>query len=520
MNMKHGMARLVFLAASILVFAPSLGGAFLSAQTPTPSQPGAAPVPERPSAVPDSSASSAPATPPSSAAELPAFIRENLPSFGERRLSNGIPVYLKRSSANRVRNLSLVLRGGGSLAVPPQEAGWAKLALATMARSSSAYPYAAVVDLLDATSSSIGSAVQFEYSTFSLNALDKYFDRLLPVWADMIVSPSFTQSDFEQARSEAVLALQSKEQDPWTRVGKIMNADFFAGHPYAVNPDGTEESLQAASPEAMRAWYRGNMSADRIFVVAVGDFDLDALAASLDPTIGTLPDRGLAPLPKAPRFAAKTPGGLVTEDDEQSRNIAYLRGDFPAPAPKDPDYTATNVAMKLFSDLLFQVVRDKYGAVYTPDAAIRAFGANYGSVSMYKTTKPGSIKAYIDEAASILASGRCVSVDPSRPGEEAVYMKLEDALATYKRMFTNTYFAAVRTNAAVAGLVARSVVLSGDPADWLYDVQRIASVTPSQVQNAFETYVLKGAFTWVAVGDPKLLSQLDPASFSRFALQP
>jgi hypothetical protein len=135
---------------------------------------------------------------------------------------------------------------------------------------------------------------------------------------------------------------------------------------------------------------------------------------------------------------------------------------------------------------------------------------------MYKTTKAESIKSYIDEATSIFASGRCVSVDPSLPGEEAAFMKISEALDTYKRLYSNEYFAAIRTNAAVAGLIIGSVVHAGDPADWLYDVQRIASVTVDQVQAAFSAYILDGSFTWVAVGDPKLLAKLDSNSFAGF----
>ena len=190
---------------------------------------------------------------------LPPFIRDNLPGFSSSRLSNGIPVYIKQNAANRVRNLSLVILGG-SLTADPGEAGWTKTALATMARASSKYPYKTVVDLLDATSSSISSSAQFEYSTFSLNVLDKYFDRLFPVWADMIVAPSFAKSDFDQAQSETLLAIQSKDEDPWAITGRVMNEAFFAGHPYAIVPDGTEATVQAATPQAMDSWYASNLS--------------------------------------------------------------------------------------------------------------------------------------------------------------------------------------------------------------------------------------------------------------------
>jgi len=453
---------------------------------------------------------------PKAAAGLePPFVRDNLPSFFTYTLKNGVPLYVKRSGANRVRAISLVLRGG-SLATPPAEAGWPKLAFSAMARASANYPYETVTALLDATSSSISATSQFEYSALSLNVLDKYFDQLLPIWSDMIVSPGFARPDFDQARSEVELAIQAKDQNPWSVTNKLTNEKYFEGHPYSTNPDGTEISIAGASVESMKTWYAGNVSADRIFIVAVGDFDAQALGAALESTIGTLPNLKLGPVPLAPPFSRDSPGKLFTEDHDQSKGVAYLRGDFAAPAPGASDYMAASLATKLFSDLLFSVVRDKYGAVYTPSAGIRAFSANYGSISIYKTSATDKIKAYIDEAAAIFASGRCVSVDPGRPGEEAKYMKIADALETYKGMFINEYFDAVRTNAAIAGLMIGSVMAAGDPSDWVRDIVRIAAVKPEEVQVAFSKYLLGGSFTWVAVGDPGLLAKLRAADFASF----
>lgn len=442
------------------------------------------------------------------------FVKENLATFSSFVLSNGIPVYVKRNDANRVRNISLIVQEGG--AADPSQAGLAKLALSTMARASAHYAYEEVVEQLDATSSSIGASANFEYGALTLNALDKYFDSLFPVWADMATNPGFRDEDFRQARHEAELAVQSKDQDPWAFAGKIMNAAFFENHPYSVDPDGTEASLGAARVGDLKEWYGKSFVPERIFVVAVGSFDPEALKGLLEPTIGAMAGKNSPPAKRAPDFKASPARGLIAEAHEQSRGVFYLRGDFPAPGPSAPDYMAANLAMKLFSDLLFTVVRDGYGAVYTPSALIRAFGANYGSISIYKTSAPEKIKSYIDETVGILSQGRCVSVDPSRSGEEAKFMRIEDALESYKRMYVNEYFAAVRTNAAVSRLTIASVLRAGDPADWLYDVPRIGSLTPADVAKAFDDYVIKGNFTWVAAGDQNLLDLLPQDQYEGF----
>lgn len=445
--------------------------------------------------------------------ELSPFAREGLRSLSTFSLPNGIPVVVRRNDASAVRHLSLVIRGG-SLAAKPETAGYELLALRTMARGSADYPYETIQSLLDETSAAMGATSVFEYSAYSLTALGKHFGRLLPVWADTLAKPAFAAEDFEQVLSEAKLALKSKEQDPWQRTGLALNAEFFAGHPYAATPDGTKESLAAADLEAVKAWYASSFSADRIFVVAVGDFEVEELKASLAATIGAIPDRKAGIPPAAPAFPAAGEGRLLKREHAQSKGLAYLRGDFAAPSPKDPDFMATNIAMKMFSDLLFNVVRDEHGAAYSPGSYIRAFGANYGSVTIFKTTKGAAVKDYIDEAAGELAAGRCLSVDPTRSEGSKPRMPVEEALESYKAQYANDYFEKLQTNAAVAGLIAQSVATTGDCRTWLLDGQRIAAVKAEDVRRAFKS-TLASRVTWVALGSKDAIDPIDPAKFSR-----
>ena len=451
------------------------------------------------------------------------YVRENAPTYMKTVLSNGIPLYMKVQRANQVFHVSLVLNGA-SLVTPPEQAGLEKIALATMARSSKNYPYEKAASILDKRSSAITSAVQFEYSTFSLTTLNKYSDELLAVWSDMLVNPSFDQSDFEREKENALLALQAIEQNPWTMTQKIMNEAFFKGHPYGVNPEGTEESIAPMMAGDARDWYKEHFSADRIFLVAIGDFNPAELAYKLEKLLGDIPDLNLGPISKPQEFriglsgfgssseSGLPSGSLITQAHDQSKGIIYLRGDFAAPAPGSDDYFATTLATRIFSDLLFAIVRDKYGAVYTPSAAIRSYTANYGSIMIYKSDAPEKIKQYIDEAAALMAQGRVVSVDPTKTEADG-YMALSDALDTYKQLYINNYFEAVRTNAAIASMMIRSIKLTGDPADWLKDQVRIEMLDASAIQNAFEKYVINGTFLWVAVGDQALLDRLDRRAF-------
>jgi zinc protease len=446
--------------------------------------------------------------------ELSDYARTGLASLSTFQLGNGIPVVVRKNSASPVRNISLVIRGG-SAASTMDKAGCEFLALRTMVRGGSKYSYKDIQDLLDATSGTLAAGSGLDYSIYSLTCLSKYFDRLLPVWSDTLTAPAFTPQDFAQALSEARLTLQSKEKDPWQKTGLVMNAEFFEGHPYAVPPEGTKDSLAGATIDDVKAWYATAFSADRLFVVAAGDFDPVDLQKSLEAAIGSIPNHGAGIPPRPAAFGGEGAGRLVKVEFPSSQGIAYVRGDFAAPSPRDPDYMAANIAMKMFSDLLFNVVRDLHGAVYSPAAYIRSYAANYGSIVMYKTNMPGKIKAYIDEAARDFEAGKVLDMGagpisggktPDAEGAAAAKhapaprMDLEDALEVYKAQFTNEYFEKLGTNAQIADLIAQSVAATGDCRAWLLSAQQIEAVTADAVKSAAAKYLFGGRITWVALG--------------------
>ena len=444
---------------------------------------------------------------------LSAFAKENLASFTTFTLSNGLPVIVKKSAANRVQHISLVIRGG-SAAASAKTAGFEALGLRTMARGSAAYSYKDIQALLDETSSRIGSGAGFDYSTYSLNTLDKYFSRLFPLWVDTLVRPSFGQADFEQELSRAKLALQAEEQDPWSKTGLVMDGVLFSGHPYGAAPGGTKESLEAVTVDDIKAWYAARMRANVLFVVAVGNFEPAVLNKQLEAGLGELPSSG-ATLPSVPAALDRSGSGTIAKVEfPQSKGMGYLRGDFSAPPPSDPDYMPLNLGMKILSDLLFNVVRDKYGAVYSPDASIGGFIANHGSITLFKSKNPGKAKAYIDEAVALLAAGKAIAIDSEKSADG--YAPLAGVLDALKAQFVNSLYESQATNAAIAGRIAHSAVTTGDYRSFLLDMDRINAVTPKKISAAMDKYLFHSRVTWVVLGSGDALVDVRESDFEGF----
>lgn len=461
-----------------------------------------APGPVSPASAPGSRSSSSPAK-----TEPGPFYKSNIGDFETRTLSNGIKLYVKKNRTNRVLNLKLVVLGGSSV-VPRAKAGLDGMTLSLLSRGSSAYPYERILDVEYRTSSSISHSSGYDYSSYDLNCIDTYLPELLDIYLDGFLRPAFRPERFEDVRNEAAQAQESRMGDPDQRARYLGTQAIFAGHPYASDPAGTPESLEAVTLEDVKAHHGTLLNADRIFLAAVGDFDVDALAAKLESALGAIPKKGPVTTVSAP---PATSGPPILEAHPASEDVAYIQGYFRIPGRQDKDYVPFALAADMLDDLMFNVVREKYGACYSVGAIFRPAAASYGILWIYQASDIEGIRKYVKEAADYLTQGKLIrSKDPSG---QYVLASVEDRLPAYRSKYVNAVFANQRTNSDIGAQVVRSVVYAGDPADYLRTPDRIAAVTPADIRRVYKTWFLDQSFRWVIVSDEAGLKRVPAGDY-------
>ena len=441
--------------------------------------------------------------------EIGAYAKSQLPTFKVFTLDNGIPVIVKINPANKIYNIQLVLRGGASLS-NVENAGIEKLMLTTMARGSTKYQYQQIVDILDKTSSGISANVNFDYSTYSLNTIDKYFDETLPIWLDTLVNPTFTDSDFNKALSEMKMYEEDYRSSPYTLGILKLNQEFFKNTPYAANPDGTSYSLKKMTLDKVKKYYQDYFSSNRMFIIAVGNYNVDELKAKLNKDLSSIKNTNVK-FPEPFSFYGKVKNQLLKINFTQSTDVTYLRGDFASPSMFSDEYLPFAIAMEMLSDLMFSIVREKYSACYTPMAYTRSFLANYASIVIYKCSKTANIKKYIDEAVNPLLKGMCLNQDPQIKDQ---FAPIENVLEIYKQLFINRTFEKQQTNAAIASQIMLSILHYGDYRYYLLDIDRVQKVTADQIKEMIKKYIANQPVMWEISGDPNQISLINPADFT------
>jgi len=438
-----------------------------------------------------------------------AYLTTNLPAIETRTLANGVQLIVKKNPANRVFSMKVAFRGGSAMTTPAK-AGIEAMTLAMLARGSKTYPYAELKRIQYEKTSSIGySAASYDWASFDLNTIDKYWEEMFTVFSDCILDPAFDAGQFAAVQNDFKVSIQKSMADPYNYAVTKLHDKIFTGHPYAAEFGGNAASISNMTLADVRAYYADALSADRMLIVAVGNFDADELAESLNRTLGTMQVKGTA-IPETGRHEAKQ--ALYLEKFDKSKGVAYVRGDYPIADVRSPDFTTLQLAYSMLDELLFSIVRTDHGACYSVWSRAFGFENPYGSIVVYKTDKPGDVKLWVDEAIAILASGRTMNLK----GGTEKYASLTTTIDAYKAKYINAFFSTQQTNAEAATQLATSQMYFGDHLEYLRLIDKIHAIKVEDIIAVVKAYIVDPPTSWIVVSDQATLSKVDTTRFNGF----
>ncbi len=101
--------------------------------------------------------------------------------------------------------------------------------------------------------------------------------------------PRFDAGPVDRIRTQLLVGIARKKQDPNTVAARTWMKLAFGDHPYSQPSDGTMDSVKAITSDDLRAMAKRLFSAGTLKVSVVGDIDAETLGKLLDKTFGSLP---------------------------------------------------------------------------------------------------------------------------------------------------------------------------------------------------------------------------------------
>jgi zinc protease len=424
-------------------------------------------------------------------------VERRLPTMGEGFASDtatarfevgGLRVILRRNTASDVVAANLYLLGG-TQQLTPRTAGTEALLLATSERGTQRYSRDALQRAMARSGSVITLNPAEDWTLFGLRTLRGALDSSWAIFADRLVAPTLDPADVELIRAQLVTAARQRRDQPDAEVSYLADSLAFMGHPYALAPDGTEESLAAITAEQLRRYHSEHMVTSRMLLVVVGNVDRPTVERLIRGTLGRLPTGRYTWTPPGSPLARRTTA-IVQRDLPTN----YILGYYAGPPASHADYAALRVASAVLSGSLFSEIRSRRNLTYAVDAPFIERAIATGG--LYVTTvAPDTTLALMRRELDLLKTE----------------LLDRQALQRLVQRFITDYYLRNETNADQATALARAELYEGDYRAANRLVNRLRNVTPEDVRRVARRYMRDFQFAYL--GDPSRVSRARLESF-------
>ena len=199
-------------------------------------------------------------------------------------LSNGMKIMLSRRTAVPVVRLSAILDGGYA-ADDPTKPGIASMTMQMLDEGTTSRSSLQLADELASLGVNLNANASLDVLRITMSALKDKLDPALALYSDIILHPSFPQSDLDRVKQNTLAAIQQEKVEPFSMGLRVLPLLLYgAGHAYGqpLTGSGTESSVKATTRDDLVAFHRAWFKPNHGTIVAVGDITMPELKAKLE----------------------------------------------------------------------------------------------------------------------------------------------------------------------------------------------------------------------------------------------
>ncbi len=196
-------------------------------------------------------------------------------------LDNGTVVIVKPTKTTPAVTIHLSLRAG-SVNDPVDAPGAMYLLARAIDRGTATRSADDIAETLDGRGITLSVSTTRHIFSFVCTCLAEDFDATLALLGDIVVDPSFPESEVATRKGEVITSIRQDEDNPAVRaVEGLLGLLYGGGHPYGRQPKGSVEIVDGITRDRLVALHAQTFSPAVLSAAVVGDVDVDrAIAAA------------------------------------------------------------------------------------------------------------------------------------------------------------------------------------------------------------------------------------------------
>ncbi len=173
-----------------------------------------------------------------------------------------------------------------------------------------------------------------DYTAYFETLPSDRLDLALRIEADRMVNSTFDPQEVASERTVIISEREGSENFPTFHLDEEVTAAAFKVHPYGQGVIGWKCDLLSISREDLYSWYRSHYAPNNAVVVAVGDFETEALLGRIEELFGPIP---AGPSVPAVRSCEPPQEGERRVIVRRPGPTCYFTAAYHAPAASNPD---------------------------------------------------------------------------------------------------------------------------------------------------------------------------------------
>ena len=342
--------------------------------------------------------------------------------------------------------------------------------------------------LLDKLGGSVNAFTMEDTTGYHDTVPRQYMDFAMQLEAERMQHLVFLDKTIATEREVVKEEIRQRENNPISKAFVRFREMAFVRHPYAWDPGGRIADLDNTTPEDLERFYRTYYQPNNAALVVVGDVSRAEVEKSAVQWFGSIPKA-----PEPPRPADALPEPEQTEQRKEiveAGQLGVIIGGYKMPPAKHDDLPALEVTAAVLSRgdssrLHQRIVRKEKVGVFA-------------GVFLEAMEHPGLMLVFgahllPEQAAKVEAAilDEMTKLQKSKVGPRE--------LTRVKNQLAAEFVYKLQNVTGLAWQIGQSWILTGDPAAWLDDYDRLMAVSAEDVQRVASTYLKPGRLTLVAV---------------------
>lgn len=414
-------------------------------------------------------------------------------------LKNGIKVYIHQT--NSKMNAIAIGCLGGYEKYPKELSGLESNLFDVMSCSSKKYSMETRNQLQYKNSVSIGNYSRTLGSVLYMYGMEKYFDSMMDVFIDGFLFPEFSDNVMENVFDGNNQTVQRILNSPEALLAWTITKDVYKDHPYETLGNVTPDSVNNITIEKMKDAHEQIIKDGDFFIVATGTMNSKKLIKMLNKTIGNIKfdSSKKYEMKRIPLVQVKKNKPVIVTHPSAAGTAMCARV-FASPEVKNSDAIVSFIAGEIYSDVLYNVVREHYGICYTPYSSVTTSLAPISKDYLYKVSDYENVGKAVKEAIDYMSRG--IVIEKTNEDGTYKFSTIEENLESYKSKWINSKYENSKTTSGQMFRIMTNIMYYKDIDYDLNEVELMKKITADDIIRVFNKYWVEGNSTWYAVTFP------------------